>query len=519
MLFEQNSRDLLTLMAMVLIHGTALMMLTWLASATLFRRCRPSIQAALWTVVLIKFLLPPVLPVNFGLSGMLDSILPHTEHALRSAQQKVSLSRQTDRSMSVEGQAENDSTQQRSMWSTYSGSLPDLLLFAYAGFLLLFIAKALAYSFRAGRRVRRLPAADELLNDEVAALARRLGVLRVPRVRVDSGAVSPFVIGAWWPTLVMPATLPAGIEASAREALIIHELAHIRRGDVLVRWLQNVARLIFFFWPPVWWLCRRLERYSEMACDQWAIKFSSVCPQLYAESLLEVAKGVRARALISQEVGFATRQTRLLGARFKMILEEVNDKSPRLSWQVFAVLVGWGAFALSGNVLAKPEHGARVAPIVAEASTLHRQSQQPRAGTQSAESSVKPSEVQERQLERKRIEERQALTRPPASAEQRVESEKRAAEILAVEGREPVQSEPALDLNGDGKISDFEAGYSAGMAYEKRKGTSSESSREIEELKVRRGIRSVFTDWRKLEAELQLQRRKSPTDGLPLTDH
>lgn len=519
MLSQLNSRDLLTLMATVLAHGTALMLLTWFASATLLRRCRPSIQSAVWTVVLIKFLLPPVLPFNFGLSGMLDSIFSHTELALQTSPQQVSPNRQIDGSMSVEPQGNNDSPQQGLRRSIYVGRLTDLVLFAYASLLLLLVTKALFYSYCAGRRLRRLPLADGIFKDEVAALAQRLGIRRLPQVRVDEQAASPFLIGAWSPTLVMPATLPAGVRETAREALLIHELAHIRRGDVLVRWLQNVARLIFFFWPPVWWLCRRLERYSEMACDQWAIKFSSVSPRLYAESLLEVAKGVRAHALTKQEVGFAPRQTRLMGARFKMILEDVQVKSPRLSWQVCAVLVGWGSFALTGSIFAESERDPHVAPVVAEAHTIGQLSSQSGLGAQIAATSARSSEVQESRQERKRIEERQALTRPPASDGQSVENEKLKRETLAAQERDLAQRAPALDLNGDGTISDFEAGYSVGLAYKKREGASPHSVRGLEEFKVRRDLRRVAPDWRKLGVELELQQRKSTSDGLPLSNH
>lgn len=514
-----NSSDLLTLMATVLAHGTALMLLTWLASTTLLRRCRPSVQSAVWTVVLVKFLLPPVLPFNFGLSGMLDSIFSHTEFASQTSPQQIIPHRPTDGSMSVEPQVNYTSRQQRLRWSTYAERLPDLVLFAYASLLLLLVTKTLYYSYRAGRRLRRLPLADGIFKDEIAALAQRLGIRRLPRVRLDAQAASPFLIGAWSPTLIMPTTLPAEIGETAREALLIHELAHIRRGDVLVRWLQNVARLIFFFWPPVWWLCRRLELYSEMACDQWAIKFSSVSPRLYAESLLEVAKGVRAHALSGQEVGFATRQTRLMGARFKMILEDVQVKSPRLSWQVCAVLVGWGSFALTGSTFAETERDPHIAPVVMEAQTVNQQSSPSGHGAQVMATSTRLSEVQESRQERKRIEERQALTRPTASDGQSVKSEKLKKETLAARGRDPVQRTLAPDLNGDGTISDFEAGYSAGLAYKKREGASPQSAREIEEFKVRRDLRRVAPDWRKLEAELELQRRNSTSNGLPLTNH
>jgi hypothetical protein len=190
---------------------------------------------------------------------------------------------------------------------------------------------------------------------------------------------------------------------------------------------------------------------------------------------------------------------------------------------VFAVIVAWSAFALTGNVFAESGRAARSTAIVAEAGTSYQQMQQPSRLRQDTlrvpATLIKPSEVQEGQRERKRIEERQALSRLPASARHKIESEKREAEMPVPEGRAPMQTGAALDLNGDGTISDFEAGYSAGAAYQRRKGESLVSSRAIEEFKVRRDIRGAVSDRRKFEAEMQLQRRKSPADSLPLTDH
>src|SRR5712671_1548874 len=57
--------------ALTLIHGTVLALITWLLSATILRRSRPAFQAALWTIVLLKFLLPPVLPGEIALSDWL----------------------------------------------------------------------------------------------------------------------------------------------------------------------------------------------------------------------------------------------------------------------------------------------------------------------------------------------------------------------------------------------------------------------------------------------------------------
>ncbi len=58
-----------------LLHGTALALVTWLICATVLRKARPALHAALWTVVLFKFLVPPILPGEMALSGLMGSLV------------------------------------------------------------------------------------------------------------------------------------------------------------------------------------------------------------------------------------------------------------------------------------------------------------------------------------------------------------------------------------------------------------------------------------------------------------
>ncbi|HVG30435.1 MAG TPA: M56 family metallopeptidase [Pyrinomonadaceae bacterium] len=527
MTFQLLSNNVLTLMALMLIHGTALMLLTWLADTTLLRRSRPSIHAALWTVVLIKFLLPPVLPVNFGLSGMIDSLLPQTQRALTAAPQKVDATWRGDESAG-ERESRRPDAPQRHTQRFPPSYLPALLLFSYAGLLSWLSGKTLIHARRTGRRVRRLPAAHASLTAEVSALARGLGLRRPPRVRLDGGAASPFVIGAWSPTLVMPPALAGQVNPSVREALIIHELAHIRRGDVLVRLLQNLARLLFFFWPPVWWLCRRLDRYSEMACDQWAVKYSSASPQLYAESLLVVAKGVRSQALLSHEVGFAAPKARLMLARFKMILEGGNDKSPRLSWRMLAALVGWGFFALTGNVWAKPEGDAVItngSPRVNHAEHTNRgdgagavSSLNGVLSTEGQEAGQEPRRGSEKERERRRAEEQRARSESRAQSATPAPASRAAEEVMAyqqsrVRGLDQSPTATEIDLDGDGKISPFESGYSAGARHAARRMARDKTSPGQDS--VRDDRPADATAERRREIELRAQRLKRHTANQP----
>lgn len=484
---ELTSNALLSLLALTLIHGTALALLTWAAEVTVFRRCRPSLKAALWIVVLVKFLLPPVLPGSFGLSALLGSLSPGAEMIVTGAAQSPPSERTDGSHATVAGPAS-----QRAVLSDVARTgpphallsyLPALLLFSYAALLLFLTSKTLLSSRDAGRRVRRLPAAGDELTDEVRALAIRLGLRRAPPVKLDAGARSPYVIGARSPTLVLPADLSERLDPRAREALIIHELAHIRRGDVSVRWLQNVARLVFFFWPPVWWLCRRIERFSEMACDQWAIRFSSASPRLYAESLLDVAKGVRAGALLRHELGFAARRSGLLAARFELILGGAHEAAPHLSWRVSAVLAGWGLFALTGSVIAGAENQAPSAPGVANTIVSPtRTHAEPADADVARGAETRADSAQREARERRRTESRARgarRTKPSVSTPDKgagagdvvdaVSKELSAFQSARAQGPQPETKDHTDDLDGDGMISHFEAGFSAARRYDQRR--------------------------------------------------
>src|SRR2546425_1464878 len=295
--------QLLTLVGLMLMHGTVLIGLTWLASVTILRRSRPALIAAVWTIVLVKFLVPPLLPASFGHSSVSSLIASKAE--------QVAVLAPRDSQVMISPASNGNGFQ-----ADPSGSNKEKLLYrwplltagvsVYLCLLIGLTARSIFYLIHLRRRLRSLPKADETLQQEVAALAARLRLRHSPRLRVDRRAVTPFVTGLWKPILVMPETLPSVIPSEVREALLIHELAHIKRGDILVRWVQNLARLLFFFWPPIWWVCRRLERYAEIACDEWAIRFSSVDPEAYAEALLVIARGVRVRVWRGQKVGLSS---------------------------------------------------------------------------------------------------------------------------------------------------------------------------------------------------------------------
>ena len=120
-------------------------------------------------------------------------------------------------------------------------------------------------------RRRSLSALPREIVERCLALQRRLGISRVVRYCECRLVTVPSVIGFFRPIVLLPLRALTGLSAEQLEAVIAHELGHIKRFDVAVNLFQVVVETLFFFHPAVWWLNRRIRADREDCCDDIAI--------------------------------------------------------------------------------------------------------------------------------------------------------------------------------------------------------------------------------------------------------
>ncbi|HET6250682.1 MAG TPA: M56 family metallopeptidase [Tepidisphaeraceae bacterium] len=123
-------------------------------------------------------------------------------------------------------------------------------------------------------RLRQLgtsPAADEVLA-AADRMSRRLGLRRAVLVMHSACARAPLVIGYLRPIILIPIGLATGIPARQLQAILAHELAHVRRHDFLVNLLQTLVETLFFYHPGIWLLSRRIRIEREHCCDDLAME-------------------------------------------------------------------------------------------------------------------------------------------------------------------------------------------------------------------------------------------------------
>jgi beta-lactamase regulating signal transducer with metallopeptidase domain len=121
--------------------------------------------------------------------------------------------------------------------------------------------------------------------EAVTRLAARLRITRPVRVLESAVMQVPAVIGWLRPVILLPASALTGLTPLQLDALLAHELAHVRRYDYVVNLLQSVVETLLFYHPAVWWVSGRVREEREHCCDDLAV---AVCgdAHVYATALL-----------------------------------------------------------------------------------------------------------------------------------------------------------------------------------------------------------------------------------------
>ncbi|MFN0136400.1 MAG: M56 family metallopeptidase [Phycisphaerae bacterium] len=351
-----------------LAYGTVAALLTWLLAISLLRKARPGLLAAVWLVVLVKFVLPVGPEFSYSLSSLVGAWLPlpaPVPATVPCAAAAVPLELAGPATagfgdlivfatvQSTEACATPPATLTSvpppapiaAFWSNvpWLSILTAAYLIAVAAFATL---QVVAYR-RFHSRCRQLPLADTVLRGYVHALCRRVGVRGLPTVRVSEEWPTPFVYGLLSPTLVISVRRYRG--PRELEAVLLHEIAHLRRGDLLVRYLQVVVGTVLFFWPVVAWVNRRIDLAREQACDEWALRHGRLSATAYARCLLSAARARRSGWSQFVPAAMAANASHV-ERRIDMIMNTSTGlrRGRFLSLLAGCGIVVWGGFVLSG---------------------------------------------------------------------------------------------------------------------------------------------------------------------------
>lgn len=264
-----------------------------LGASIAMQRTAASTRHLVWLVTLAALLLLPplaiwspvpirVLPESFAATAAIEPGTP-TEPVVTAQPPvpSVALSSATNGAPGTAANAESRT------WSFGA------ILFAVWGLVASALLARLAFGAWSVRRIvrRARPLQDPSWQGPLYEIADRLGIDAAPVLLRSDDVKMPFAAGLLASTIVLPAESD-GWSAERRSAVLIHELGHVRRRDLVGHTLSRVVCALYWFHPLVWTASRQLRAESERACDDLALVFGAR-PSDYAEHLLDIVTCVR----------------------------------------------------------------------------------------------------------------------------------------------------------------------------------------------------------------------------------
>jgi beta-lactamase regulating signal transducer with metallopeptidase domain len=169
----------------------------------------------------------------------------------------------------------------------FASSLPWLVFVWLGGVSILSIRLVGGWKRAQRLRKRGTKPLSEAWQERLTLLAPKIGVHR-PVLFYESALVEvPTVIGWWRPVILVPASALIGLSAWHLEALLAHELAHVRRHDYLVNLMQTATEILLFYHPAVWWVSGQMRAERENDCDDLAVAATGDA-LVYARALAEI---------------------------------------------------------------------------------------------------------------------------------------------------------------------------------------------------------------------------------------
>jgi beta-lactamase regulating signal transducer with metallopeptidase domain len=226
-----------------------------LIRAILGRRLAPQWRSRLWLLVAIRFALPMLPSSGVSVFNLFRISPAQTPNQIR----QFSL---------VFGAGQGLAASPAKLISTIP--TPALNWPALAGIVwlagaLLLSARLLVVNIRFARRIRKSSSEP---SDSLARILKSLQVKRLPRLMVTPAVSSPALYGLFRPALLIPSRFSERVSEREIRWVFLHELAHLRRRDLLAGWILSVLRIVHWFNPLVWisGSCWRAD--MEAACDQ-----------------------------------------------------------------------------------------------------------------------------------------------------------------------------------------------------------------------------------------------------------
>src|SRR5208337_1943145 len=258
--------------------------------ALILRKNHARARYGLWFAASVKFLIPFSLLVGIGSHLARPRALPQTQSGFIFAMEEVSQPFTKAATASQAAEKSRRPAQDSGLRYRLVHVLPSFLSALWlCGFVVVLFLWWIRWRRIAAAMGQAVPLREGREVEALRRLERLGGIRKRSELLLSTASLEPGIFGITRPVLVWPEGISERLDDAHLEAILAHEVWHVRRRDNLAAAIHMVLEAIFWFHPLVWWLGARLVEERERACDEEVLQLGNE-PQVYAESILKTCE-------------------------------------------------------------------------------------------------------------------------------------------------------------------------------------------------------------------------------------
>ena len=358
-LFNSTGSKFVEFALAMLVQSSVLIVILLILDSVLKRKVRAVFRYWLWLLVLVKLTLPSSLSSPVSLGNWFADELANVNIAQIAADVAPEHIQQTQEAAPVELNSKTAiATPPASVIEPLAPEIYQApavkltqLSFRAVVFLLWLIVVAvmglllLQRVFFVMGLIAQAKDVNDLMNGALEFCHKQMAMKSKVGLKVSPNATSPAVCGLFRPVILVPENLAPSLGAGHLRAVLMHELAHIKRGDLWINLAQTILQIIYFYNPFLWLANSVIRRLREQAVDEMVLVAMGKKARQYPQTLVAVAKLAFKRPALSLRLIGVVESKSALKTRIKRILERPLPKTAKLG------LAGLLAILITGVLL------------------------------------------------------------------------------------------------------------------------------------------------------------------------
>ncbi|MHC4124685.1 MAG: M56 family metallopeptidase, partial [Planctomycetota bacterium] len=376
-LLNTTGKSFIGFAASMLVQSSVLIIILLVLDLILRKRVRAVFRYCIWMLVLVKLVMPTTLSLptgfNYWFGNRLATVASEKVFAIKSAittlpyfeptsktmssEKIITVSPSVNYHQSVTGTTTKPDTTVTNAVPTASLEWQGLVFLIWLAAMITMILLLAQRIFFVRGIVSQSKNVSRKMVDVFEQCCEQMGVYRRVGLKISPVAISPSVCGLFRPTILIPQDLPGKLNSEHLKSILLHELAHIKRGDLWISLFQAILQIVYIYNPLLWIANAMIRKVREEAVDEMVLVAMGEQAEDYPEILLNISRLAFSRPALNLRLIGVVESKKALISRIKYIVSRPFPKSAKLGIVNLLVIIVVAAVLLP---MAKAEPGSQI---------------------------------------------------------------------------------------------------------------------------------------------------------------